>query len=325
MKTLQIVVTEKCNLSCSYCYMNNRNTFMTRETFVDFYESLPFNQKYEIDLFGGEPLMNWDVVKFIIETVHIDDRFGKTSIISNGLLLTQEMVDFIKSYSVSFHWSCDGIVEEDLQSYINKADLLKQLCSTVSVVVTPDNLGVKKNYNFFMDNFNMTPNFSLVKTGWDIESIELFKDEYFDFINFLITKFREERISIPKNIVHDIVVLFEGIKKKTPKRICVDSDLRCLMPDSSVGFCAMKCTNGDTEIPSDFGELYSKCDECEITNFCGKGCYEDVRQNGGVNDNMCSLIKFMLSQSIRLNHELKYDGYWTNSYIKKIFDGYKGK
>lgn len=322
MVTLQIVVTEKCNLSCSYCYMNNRNTFLTREAFTDFYESLPSNQEYKLDFFGGEPLMNWDIIKFIVESTRSDTRFKELSIYSNGLLLTQEMVEFIKQNNIKFLWSCDGLVEENTNEYLNKSDLIGQLCDSVSVTITPDNLELISNYKFFIDNFGLTPDIRFVKSGWRPNSVEQFKVKYSEYIDFILDEFKNKRILVPENIIRDIKVLYEGIKKGIPKQRCVDSSNKCLMPDGSVGFCAMKCTNGDYTIPDDYDELYADCIGCDITNFCGKGCFEMVEQNGYVDKSMCELTRFTLYEAIRFNHELKRDGHWIGRYIRNIFSEY---
>ena len=122
MVTLQIVVTENCNLGCSYCYMKNRNTILSRETFMDFYRSLPSDNTYQIDFFGGEPLLNWDMVEFITETISDDPRFLPSTMPSNGLLLTQDKVNYIKRNNIIYSWSCDGLWEENIDAAIRMND-----------------------------------------------------------------------------------------------------------------------------------------------------------------------------------------------------------
>ena len=322
MVTLQIMVTEKCNLYCSYCYINNREVFMDRETFDDFYESFPFDEKINLDLFGGEPLLNWDLCKHIIEKTYQDDKINKVEVFSNGIFITQEIVDFLKKYSVKFNWSCDGVIDPS-EPYTSKSKLLQQLCDSVSVICTPDNLKFIENYNFFIDNFNIIPNFKLVKGGWSDESVEMFKQKYSEFMTFMLSEFKSKRSPVPKNISYDLMVLYEGIKNPVPKQKCIDGDLRCMMSNGEIGFCSSRCTDYNYEIPSNFDHLYKECDDCEITNFCKKGCYELVRKNG-IDKNMCELTKFTLGQSVKFNNELKRDWYWIDNYITPIFIDYEG-
>lgn len=323
MVTLQIVVTEKCNLSCSYCYMSNRNTFLTRETFMDFYGSLPSDQEYSIDFFGGEPLLNWDMVVFITETVKDDPRFKKYFLPSNGLLLTQDMVDYIKLNDIKFSWSCDGVSIKDLRGYLNKADLISQVCDTVSVVASPDNLDFIGNYWFFLESFGVTPEFKLMKAGWTEESVTQYKANYSEYIDFLVEDFKDSRKKVPADIIQNMKVLFEGIKKGTPKPRCIDSERICLMTDGSTGFCGYTCTTGDPSMPVDHGFLYSDCVQCEYNNFCSKGCYKITKDDGGLDYNICELTKYTLNETIRFNHLLKNDVVWTRRYASKIFEDYK--
>jgi len=318
MIKLQIVVTEKCNLNCSYCYMNNNNTYLTRETFMEFYESLPSNQDFSIDFFGGEPLLNFDIIKFITETVKNDTRFKELSLFSNGLLITQEMVDYISDNNIQFHWSCDGLISDDLSLYMNKIGLIRQLCDKVSVTTSPNNLDIIGKHQLFYKDFGVTADIKFAKSGWTDESVNELKIQYESYMRFILDEFKSNRIKIPPNIIRDVSVLYEGIKKGTPKQKCVDSKYICLMPNGQQGFCAMKCTNGDFTIPEDYDHLYEECIDCEYTNFCGKGCHRLVKMNG-IDTKLCEIQKFIFEQTIKFNHELNDDFVWIHCYIHKIF------
>ena len=148
MEIKQIVLTEKCNLNCGYCYMQQRDNMMSEETFMDIYDG--FDSDYQIDLFGGEPLINWDLIMFIVEKCESDDRCKGINLYSNGLLLTQDKVDYILSHKVNFVWSYDGIWAD---SKVNPAtlELVKQLTNFVAVQVGPPNLNMTTNYAYFVD------------------------------------------------------------------------------------------------------------------------------------------------------------------------------
>lgn len=318
MVTLQIVVTENCNLGCSYCYMKNRNTFLTRETFMSFYESLPFDQEYIIDFFGGEPLLNFDMVKFIIETVSTDQRFKSFFIPSNGLLLTQDIVNFLKENNVKFSWSCDGIVEENIDGYINKVGLIDQLCDTVTVMVSEHNISMIDNHKFFSENFGIVPNYKVVREGWTDTSSKMFKNMYNEYVNWLVVEFKEKRIDLPKNIIIDINSLFAATKSDDEMLKCIDTQRVCLMPNGETGFCARMCTDNDLSNPDGSG-LYDKCESCEIGLVCEQGCYHIVK-GVGVDDYLCVVYKTMIEEAIKLNHKLRDDMVWNTRYIRRIFD-----
>ena len=140
------VITEKCNLNCKYCYMNNNNIFMTNDVFKHHYNNnLPYflneyNQtKYSLDIFGGEPLLNWKLIEYITEYTK-DDKNCTLRIISNGLLLDEYKVDYIKKNNIKVLISFDGLWNKKLEIYRIKKHLIKELVNEVSVCVTPQNI-----------------------------------------------------------------------------------------------------------------------------------------------------------------------------------------
>lgn len=104
-----LALTNKCNLSCSYCYQTWKNTDqnMTKDVIDRFIKKLlldistyPTFDNITINFFGGEPTLNKDVVYYCIDKVNdIASRYNKNVIYtmdSNGLLIDD---DFIKHFS----------------------------------------------------------------------------------------------------------------------------------------------------------------------------------------------------------------------------------
>jgi len=117
--SLHIVIpTLKCNQNCVYCQAkpkNDINLFMTKETAIkvlDFIFKSP-SQAITIEFQGGEPLLNWDVVKFIVEEARkINNEFEKKdlriSMVTNLTLMDDEKLDFLIKNNVSICTSLDG-------------------------------------------------------------------------------------------------------------------------------------------------------------------------------------------------------------------------
>jgi len=110
------VVTNACNMQCIYCQAQNGeikpNGFMSKETAkraVDIAIQSPSNH-LQFEFQGGEPLLNFEIIKFIVEyskEVCIGKRIDY-SIVSNLTLITDEMLDFIKANNISVSTSLDG-------------------------------------------------------------------------------------------------------------------------------------------------------------------------------------------------------------------------
>ena len=96
-----LMLTDKCNLNCSFCYQKNKGSFeSSMDTVEKAIEFILENsvENVEIMLWGGEPLLRFDLIK---ETIARHPCLN-LRIATNGHLLTQEMVDFFYEYRDTF-------------------------------------------------------------------------------------------------------------------------------------------------------------------------------------------------------------------------------
>lgn len=114
-----IVVTLRCNHNCVYCQANSCNSkekdkdldIKTAKKIVDSIFASP-NKNLTIEFQGGEPLMNWPAVKFIVEYARKknkqEKRNLKIALVSNFSLLDEKKASFFFKNKVSFCTSLDG-------------------------------------------------------------------------------------------------------------------------------------------------------------------------------------------------------------------------
>lgn len=121
LKALCLHVSHDCNLRCEYCFAssgdyNSGRMLMSKDVALKAVDYLTKNSKgrrnIEIDFFGGEPLMNFDVVK---ETVaygrQVEKITGKHfyfTITTNGTLLDKEKINYINENMDNVVISIDG-------------------------------------------------------------------------------------------------------------------------------------------------------------------------------------------------------------------------
>lgn len=81
---------------------------------LDFiFNKVPKDERLDIGLFGGEPLLEWELAKKAIE--NIEDRASKIendvriSLVTNGTLLTEEILLYLLKHNVILQVSCDGL------------------------------------------------------------------------------------------------------------------------------------------------------------------------------------------------------------------------
>jgi len=121
VKALCLHIAHDCNLACRYCFAgegeyHGRRALMSYEVGKKALDFLIANsggrRNLEVDFFGGEPLMNWQVVKDLVaygrqqEKLH-DKRFRFT-VTTNGVLLNDEIQEFINREMDNVVLSLDG-------------------------------------------------------------------------------------------------------------------------------------------------------------------------------------------------------------------------
>ena len=280
-----ISITNKCNLRCSYCYERHLNTEYgslndeTRDKIADF-----INSRGDADilyLFGGEPLLYKDTVKFCCENV----KANQYVITTNGTLLDEEFIKWCAERKVIINMSHDGAkctdrgVDPELLDANLKILLKYQPETLVQLVYTeqtlPDlynnimylkNLGVKK-VSAVMDAFLVTDN----------------PDRLGDILREEWRKIAE----IPDLFVYELALKIKNIKENIRstceicrKKIFINWDgsfypcvqfqnraeYRC--GDINVGIQAEQARKAHP----DYSMRSERCNGCEIADYCRNSC-----------------------------------------------------
>lgn len=121
VKALCLHVAHTCNLNCSYCFAsqgkyNGERAVMSFEVgkrALDFLiEHSGSRRNLEVDFFGGEPLMNFDVVKALVAYARsIEKEKGKNfrfTLTTNGVLIDDDVIDFANRECSNVVLSLDG-------------------------------------------------------------------------------------------------------------------------------------------------------------------------------------------------------------------------
>lgn len=121
VKALCLHVAHDCNLKCRYCFAAQGNfqgekCLMTKDVAkaaMDFLINNSGNRKVlECDLFGGEPLLNWEVIEWIVSyRDQLEKDSGKKirlTLTTNGTLLNDERIAFINKSFYNVVLSLDG-------------------------------------------------------------------------------------------------------------------------------------------------------------------------------------------------------------------------
>ena len=121
VKALCLHVAHTCNLNCSYCFASQGKyhgeravmSFEVGKRALDFLvENSGSRKNLEVDFFGGEPLMNFQVVKDLVAYARsIEKEKGKNfrfTLTTNGVQIDQDVIDFVNRECSNVVLSLDG-------------------------------------------------------------------------------------------------------------------------------------------------------------------------------------------------------------------------
>lgn len=121
IKALCLHVAHTCNLNCSYCFASQGKyhgdravmSFEVGKQALDFLiANSGTRHNLEVDFFGGEPLMNWQVVKDLVMYARSIEKEHKKNfrftLTTNGLLIDDDVIDFCNKEMSNVVLSLDG-------------------------------------------------------------------------------------------------------------------------------------------------------------------------------------------------------------------------
>ena len=121
IKALCLHVAHTCNLNCAYCFASQGKyhgeralmSFEVGKRALDFLiENSGTRHNLEVDFFGGEPLMNWDVVKELVAYARVQEKIHnknfRFTLTTNGVLVDDDVIDFCNKEMSNVVLSLDG-------------------------------------------------------------------------------------------------------------------------------------------------------------------------------------------------------------------------
>jgi uncharacterized protein len=116
LAAIELNLTFNCNLACEYCFVHNKSpedrmNFATAKEAIDLLIEHAY-PNVTITLFGGEPLLEFDLIKEIVPyALERARQQGVTvgwAVTTNGTLITEEMLQFFAQHQINLLLSIDG-------------------------------------------------------------------------------------------------------------------------------------------------------------------------------------------------------------------------
>jgi uncharacterized protein len=111
-----LLLTQRCNLACSYCYVGKQPATMSRTTarqVIEFaFRHAPPEERIDLGFFGGEPLLEFELIRSVTRMIEDAPGFdpGRVTLtlVTNGTLFSVEIAEFLDAHRIGFGVSCDG-------------------------------------------------------------------------------------------------------------------------------------------------------------------------------------------------------------------------
>lgn len=322
------ILTEQCNLACKYCFLGNSsnskdsnitNYPMSKETAdkaLEFFglqtkqDMSQFDDEKEIIFYGGEPLINFETLKYVVDRSkyyqekRIIGRNLNFSMVTNGLLLDEEKIQYLIDNNINVSISIDGADEETNSSRVGKNGnpSYKKLISKLklaksmglnfglSITLTDNTIkDINKLLQFLEELDSMSICFNILLKNKDYETDNSY---YINATEFIIEFYKktkdigiyEERFMRKLKAFSESKIYFSDCAATSGSQIVIT-------PDGQVGIC-----HGCTEKREHFiGDIFdenfivkdnseviqwskcipvfkNECMECPALGICGGGC-----------------------------------------------------
>lgn len=330
-----IIVTEKCNLRCTYCYVD-KNSPTSLD--INVVKEMPIflnklKKKYNIsnltfDLFGGEPLLEWNISKTLInilnEFIKKENINGHISIFSNGTTFTKEKLLFLKNNNVNIPISLDGgkLTHNKCRIYPNGKGSYNDVLSGIKLYCKIYNKKIKEcdfkfmispnNMNFVINSINNLMkdgiykiNSSIIRDDvWDKNNLLDLKSFYNNYVDFLTKSFFSENPFLDTGLL----VPYYNIDSGRKTFCSAGGSSITIAPNGDIYPCQRfyngrftKTKMGDifndiddynniSNIYKSFNhDISSKCRNCDLYGVCYGQCFSAIMEAG--HKNICEPIE----------------------------------
>lgn len=338
---LRLILTTNCNFKCRYCTFksngdlpNKRMNFEIAKKAIDlFFNSKNQENEPGITLYGGEPLLEQNLIRKIVKYIRKQEYSSiPIGIISNGSLISDDFCKFLKKYEVKITISIDGLEEmhDEMRVSLNGKGTFRDVMKGISLL-NKNNLDFACSCTIGSHNLN-----SLNKIVDFFQNKCNLHQGLFPYVQFGAPNSQD-----PKAIANALINAFESNKSfkfiglfNTIQRVinktqkvhyafnCVDE--LDILPNGDISLCHRlgiqgKCILANvlqrdplkTIINSNFYDeiikrspfIMPECSNCECLGICGGGCYMNAyikNQSFSSRDPYyCNYIKTILNWILR--------------------------
>lgn len=352
-----LAITQRCNLACDYCYIVKNKTLMsvsTAKKIIDFiFEYTPKNEKIDIGFFGGEPLLEFELIQEITRIIqnhkYYDPDRTVLSIATNGTIFSNKIADFLMEKKMVICISCDGppfiqdasrhfpdkrkssgLVEENIRKALKIFPLIP-----VNAVYSPENVQYLPDVVDYMSslgvkNIYLNPNICARWTKKDSDMLpHIYKNIGMKYMDY----YRQGKPKFINLIDNKIVVILRGGYKPL-ERCRMGNGEFAFGPSGNIYPCERLIGNDDGKthclgnindgfLPGKTCKTNSavnmECQTCGLREYCMNWCgctnYFSTGKYDKVSPFMCDSEKASIGTAFDIIQEMRKNGQIFSDHI----------
>ncbi len=318
MKTWHYVISELCNMNCTYCNVDvHNNTRLDIEHYKEFIKNISKEEEEDFifHIFGGEAFLQLDMVEFIVNDLKDNFNCKEISITTNGTIFNQRIKKLFDVKKFKCTISYDGTEQVnnrgDHKLYI---DELKEAGSVKAhMMLVGSNFKAGENFlvknHILIESMGLIPDMTLVR---DIDTfndfqVGMFLTQYRGYCALIIDKINLDSYDtfneLPGLIKQYLSAILDyGIMKHSKENCSAGIDYHAIEPNGTVSPCERFSREVEgRDLLEEFNNLEDKtmmneCKTCSISDVCHKGCiYENIK-NKGVILSLCAIYKGIVEE-----------------------------
>lgn len=311
-RMLVLLPTLRCNLRCTYCFAGHGNTAdMSRDTMHAALALLPANTQASIGFFGGEPLLNWDLLADAVALARSRFSYPSFALTTNATLLAAEHVEFLARHNFSLIVSLDGParLHNRARPFAGGADSYDRVIAALELISAAPRLAARTTlratfdgsgscafllervrhlnellHRYGLGNVSVEPadlTEGCARAAQPVRPSEALYNEYIDTAQWYVRQTRLRRA--PR--FHHFDVRLRRLRSRTPAPAECGGGVGYLAvaPDGALHAChRLGCPVGDVHTGIDMRQqqpwrdnrYYARtgCADCWLRNVCGGGC-----------------------------------------------------
>jgi len=291
---VQYIISEKCNMNCIYCNVNkSSDQYLSIDDFITFKEEvLDKLEYYQLDIFGGEPLLFAEIVLEIVKLLQNDNRCNIIMIPTNGSIYNEVVKEILSYDKVYCSISNDGINQiknrSKLKIYYKEFNVNRVHLMIGGSDLSKDYNIIIKQHNYFK-KLNISCDMTLLRdqNSFSIEQAKLFLENYKEFVDTLDFN----HILLPKIVTHYLFRFLDNVIYGYINPGCQLGEKYVSFSNNHLISCTRFSRTDDEDKLEYINDYLKECDTCSIREFCGQGCRYEIIQNDGVIEELCTIYK----------------------------------